>query len=752
MSDSKTNSQLIKPNQQAAQEAIKQNIAGLSDAQKQALSETLRPQLGGNNAKLAASYVTASDKDVSPDELTEFASKFLPKQSTPQLWREVKTLPRTNAGKIQRKHLSDYQWQEVAAKPADEDIDDDDFLAMFDDAEYVAPRNDTETVLAKIWAEVLGVDQVSVDDDFLEVGGDSLLSIRILARINKAGLSIATEDFFQYPTIAGQAAAIIKTSQSDTQNDVEIGETTGSFPLTPIQYWFIENIQEDLHHWNQAVMMEVDENRTFANLQRAVMRLHQIHDALRINLDDVQDNKTLDKNWQQHYLPLRNNLALDYVDLSHVDDEQMKLEIEKRCNVGHQSFSFKQGGLKQDGLKQANLNQFILFKTKDGIDNLLVIIVHHLVIDAESWRILFEDLETSWQQYELGMRPELPDKTSSFRLWSEKLREFASSPQALSQIPYWQEQKSQSRLPVDFVEPNSDTHLPLKSQDTFVLSTTLPDDVNAQSIEALAKQLKLTTREVLIYSLLESLYSWGGVDEILLDIESHGREPLFNKVEISRTIGWFTTVFPCLFTRHHQGQLLDSLYAVKDTINHIPNNGIAHGVLKYLESDSSSNNSLGDPASKSQVCFNFLGRVERSRYEGFALGQARSPNGRKAYVLEVNAKIVDEQFVLEWSYSTKLHKRESIEALSEQFSKALRDLISFCATSENTPAYGNETELKAGTVASLEPEFLDDEDDMFDLDNFDDASLDALSNAISNNSSAEGQPSTTHSNNKKSNN
>jgi aryl carrier-like protein len=201
-------------------------------------------------------------------------------------------------------------WQEAEIhEQYQEDIFIDDF---------VAPSNDLETTLANIWSEVLGCGENSVNDNFLEVGGDSLLSIRILARINKAGLSIATEDVFEYPTIAEQAKVI----KSADNHSYEKGSTTGAFSLIPIQSWLFERIKIDPQHWNQTLLLSASEHLDLLSLERALQKLLSQHDALRSVFD-----KNLEGKWQQTFMPLSSHLPLQIVNISNTTAEQQNQQI-----------------------------------------------------------------------------------------------------------------------------------------------------------------------------------------------------------------------------------------------------------------------------------------------------------------------------------------------------------------------------------------------------------------------------------------
>jgi len=619
----------------SARELLERRLAGMA-SQRQA-------EIGGKQRLLA--YVIGDGID--GDSLRSFLQSSLPDYMVPQTVTVVDSLPKTPAGKIDRQALRTIELDESDS----------------DNLELVAPRNSTEEILASIWASVLGLDELSVHDNFFEVGGDSLLSIRILARARQQGLQIRPERFFSHPTIAEQAeiAGAPKTVQ------VESGQVRGAVPLTPIQHWFFDRIPVDPQQWNQSMLFSVPEALDSVTLERALQTVLLHHDALRMRFLSEGGQ------WRQDIVDLGAKLPFSVHDLSEIAPDQRDQAIDDVAARLNESLEFSQGLL----LRMA------LMKTAPGRRNLLLVLAHHLIIDAESWRLLTDDLETVCKQILDGERIELPAKTSSFKAWSKRLVEYAQSSPVQEQLAYWNRDWSAdaAELPTDFDAPaeanciDSVAHVKtsLDLGETRALLYDVPKAYNTQINDALLTALGLACNE------------WIGRNVLLVDLEGHGREALFEDLDISRTVGWFTTVFPVLLQpddRSHPGA---ALAAIKDQLRSIPVRGIGHGMLRYLSGDENTRQVLGAKTS-ARICFNYLGQMEDKeslfRGEQENLGPVRSKRGIRAYLLDVNARVAGGQLHVEWSYSGRFHRRDTIEQLASRFMQVLRELVQHCKLPE----------------------------------------------------------------------
>ncbi|PSF37372.1 non-ribosomal peptide synthetase [Aphanothece hegewaldii CCALA 016] len=552
-------------------------------------------------------YVVPS-QDLTSSELRGFLSEQLPDYMIPAFFVLLDSLPLTSNGKIDR-----------IALPSPE-------ITISDDV----PRTAIESKLAEIWSNLLNL-EVGIHDNFFELGGDSILAIQIVARANQAGLQITPKQIFQYQTIA-ELATIAGTSNIILS---EQGLVTGLVPLTPIQHWFFEQNLYNPHHFNQAVLLEVKSELNLSYLQQALEHLFLHHDALRLRFE-YQSGE-----WQQVN---SNEIPILDLNISNVD------EIESIAN--------QLQDLSGDLVRVAYFGSRLLF------------VVHHLVIDGISWRILLEDLQTAYQQLERGETVQLPSKTTSFKQWSESLQKYTDSE---TEREYWHTLLSNPVYPLPVDERGENT---IASSDTV---TVILDTEQTQALLTEVPQAYNTQiNDILLTALALAFKKWTGNSTLLLDLESHGRESIFTEIDVSRTVGWFTSIFP-VYLNVEDETLAKAIYTIKEQLRRIPNQGIGYGILNYIKSSDSIR------SSNAEVSFNYLGQFDQmlsaSPYFNLAqesTGLSSALQNQRRYLLEINGMIRDKQLYLNWTYSKRIHDRTTIENLAQYFLTSLQDLIEHC--------------------------------------------------------------------------
>jgi non-ribosomal peptide synthase protein (TIGR01720 family) len=335
----------------------------------------------------------------------------------------------------------------------------------------------------------------------------------------------------------------------------------------------------------------------------------------------------------------------------------------------------------------------------------LLITVHHLVIDGVSWRILLEDLLSIYGQIENGEAVRLPRKTTSFQHWARRLDEYAQSQQARAELDQWLDLSGDARgcaldgrgavhMPVDFPGgENSEASarsvkVALTHEETRALLQEVPGVYGTEINDAL------------LTALGQALGRWTGSGVALVELEGHGREELFEDVDLTRTVGWFTTTYPVrldLSGRPAAGGAAgdaeptahpgEALKAVKEQLRRVPRRGIGYGVLRYLCRDTA----LVAPlraVPPPEISFNYLGQVDQTLADSSwkiapeRVGASRSPRGRRAQLLEIDGSIAGGRLQMEWSYSENLHRRATIEGVAQEFLDALRALIAHCQSPE----------------------------------------------------------------------
>ncbi|MEH2094791.1 amino acid adenylation domain-containing protein [Nostoc sp.] len=610
--------------------------------------------------KRLVAYVVTHQPPATNDELRDFIKQKLPNYMVPSAFVLLEALPMTPNCKV------DYR-----ALPAPD-------LSRNAENNFVAPQTLIEEKLAAIWSEVLRLEQVGIHDNFFELGGDSILSIQVISRAQQAGIQIIPKQLFQYQTIAELAAVAGMTCQVT----VEQGLVTGKVALTPIQKWFFEQKLPEPDYFNQSVLLEVSPNLQAGLLQEVVQQLLLHHDALRSRFARLPFSTRRYAKVESRFLQKRKN----WQQFNSVPQETVPFSV---INLSHLSPAEQQTAMKAaDAELQASLNlstgaiaQVTLFQLGNNRPDWLLFIIHHLAVDGISWRILLEDLATAYQQISRGEAIKLPAKTTSFQYWSDRLVEYAQSDAIAAELDYWLGESNLeiTSLPEDYPASDDNTiasaasvSLSLTEEETRALLQDVPGAYNTQ------------INDVLLTALVQSFAQWTGEHSLLVDLEGHGREDLFEDVDLSRTVGWFTTLFPVrlqLAEIDHPGE---ALKLVKEQLRRIPNRGIGYGVLRYLRRDNLKLQALP----QTQVSFNYLGQFDQVLKASEALGLAKemkaqqSAINKRSHLLGISGFIRAGKLEMTWAYSDQIHQQATIERLAFGFIEALKTLITHCQSKE----------------------------------------------------------------------
>jgi amino acid adenylation domain-containing protein/non-ribosomal peptide synthase protein (TIGR01720 family) len=610
------------------------------------------------NKRLAAYVVTdpaASLSELSSKELREFIRTKLPEYMAPSAFALLDALPLTPNGKVDRRALP-------ALNGSPNDSHDSSEVAR-------APRNRVEEILAGVWSQVLGVKQVGIDEDFFEMGGDSILSIQVVGKANQQGLRLAPRQIFQHPTIA-ELATVVDTAVTIQS---EQGLVTGQVPLTPIQHWFFEQNLPEPHYWNHAILLDVRQALDASLLEQAVGQLLAHHDALRLRFERHESGwRQNNAGWDEED---RSSIPFARFDLSDVPERERSADIEAKAAKLQESLNLSQGPLMRVALFDLGPRQ----------SSRLLILIHHLAVDGVAWRILLEDLMTAYQQVRRGENAQLPPKTTSFREWAQKLAAYARTAELIQELGYWlaPARVRTPRLPMDY----SDGDGVNTEASARVMSVSLTVEETQALLQEAPKAYRTQINDLLLTALAQSFSQWTESRTLLVDLEGHGREAIFDEVDLSRTVGWFTTIFPALLNLEawEPGEALKS---IKEQLRAIPNRGVGYGLLRYLSGDKAIAARLRQ-LPQAEVSFNYLGQFDQLLPEGApfgpateSVGPAHSPRGSRRYPLEINAFISRGRLQLEWTYSERIHRHETIEDLAQSYSSALRALIAHCLSTE----------------------------------------------------------------------
>jgi amino acid adenylation domain-containing protein/non-ribosomal peptide synthase protein (TIGR01720 family) len=596
------------------------------------------------NTQLVA-YVVSRDQPV-PDvsDLRRRLRQQLPEYMLPAVFVFLDALPLTSSGKVNRQVLP----APDKRRPGLEQT-------------FVPPRTPLEQQLAAIWTEVLGIEQVGVHDNFFDLGGDSILAIQAITRANEAGGQFTLKHVFQHQTISELA----KVAGGDAVVRAEQGPVTGELPLTPVQHWLFEQNQPEIYHFNQAILLTAKHPMDGAILGQALQALGYHHDVLRSRFVSRASG------WRQICLPPGDFVPMIEVDLSTLPANEQLETLEVTATRLQASLDLSAG----------QLCRAAYFHSGPCHPDRLLIIMHHLVVDGVSWHILMEDLCTTYQQLSRGQVVTLLPKTTSFRRWSTKLAEYARSSAFQQEREYWlaNGRNRASRLPVDLVSETV--------ANNEALSRTVSVSLGPAETQALLQEVprayNTQINDALLAALVQAFAQWTGARDLLVDLEGHGREQLFEDVDLSRTVGWFTTIFPVYLSFDTASDPGHTLKAVKEQLRCVPNRGIGYGLLRYLGDGEAATRLKILP--QAEVSFNYLGRLDPmwsgdwlldSSIE--AIGPLQSPRNGRPYLLSINSYIVDGQLVAKWTYGSAIHRQATIEQLAHRFIEALRAIIVHC--------------------------------------------------------------------------
>ncbi|MFP2931133.1 amino acid adenylation domain-containing protein, partial [Pyxidicoccus sp. 3LG] len=527
--------------------------------------------------------------------------------------------------------------------------------------EFVAPRDPAEESLASIWAEVLRVPQVGIHDDFFELGGDSILSLQIIARARAAGLHLTPKQLFQHPTVA-RLAVVVATAPA---TQAEQGAVEGGVPLTPIQRAFLEeHASREPHHFNQALMLVVRERLDPSLLEAALRKVVEHHDALRMRFLQEEGQ------WRAHNVASVRELSPRYVDLTRVPEAERARVMASVAEDLHTGFR----------LEEPPLLRGAFFDTGREGDARLLLVAHHLVVDTVSWRVVLEDLEVACQALLRGQTPALPPKTTSFKDWAEHLHAHAGSEALTAELPYWLDA---ARHHVPSLPRERDAG-PNTVASARLLSVSLEQEETRELLREVPTAWRAQLQEVLLAALCRALASWSGHSRFLIDVEGHGREDLFAGVDLSRTVGWFTSMYPLLLELPEGASPGDALRAVRDGARRLPGRGLGYGLLCHLRQDA---RLRAQPSA--ELSFNYLGQLDASLSASslFALapepsGNAVSPMVVREHLLDINAYVQGERLHVSFTHGQHLHAVATIQALAESFLGELRTLIATRASAD----------------------------------------------------------------------
>jgi len=590
--------------------------------------------------QLVAYWIAQTAPDtVSNETLRQYLIPKLPIYMVPSVFMRLDALPITANRKI-----------DLQALPKPEVTKDDD--------KRVAARNAIEEQLATLWCAVLGLNAVGIHDNFFALGGDSIISIQMISRAREAGLQFTPKQLFQNQTIA-QLAPVVSL-ENRTQIVAQQDMVTGEVPLTPIQHWFFAQNLPQAHFFNQSALLALPARVDADWLQDSLNTVLAQHDALRLRFNKLDSQQTPvqshsnDNVWPLSQITLPAGTVAQHRDFIQTQD----VALQKSLHFG-----------------QGPIVRAILFSAAESA--YLLLITHHLIVDAISWRILLEDLTQVYQQRVTQENIRLPAKTSAFQDWSIRLNQYAHSAEILAELDYW---TNRDTLKDDISLDNT--------LDSIAYVTRSLDATNTHALlQEVPAAYHTQINDVLLTALLQSMQQWTGQTALLVDLEGHGREDLFTDMDISRTVGWFTAMYPVQLQLPEGNDPGDALKAVKEQLRQIPKRGMGYGLLRYLNTDQEVRSRMAQQP-PAQVIFNYLGQFDAVTN---ATGQFaemlewksdHSLQGQRSHLLAISGLVNDDKLEMRWEYSQNLHTTATIKALADGYMNALHTLIQHCQDPE----------------------------------------------------------------------
>ncbi len=589
---------------------------------------------GSGDGKELVAYIV-SGEEIKTVDIRSYLGRILPAYMLPAQYVRIAALPMTRNGKVDKSALPDPST--VNAESG---------------FEHVEARNGKERQLIYIFEEVLKKKPIGIKDDFFMLGGDSIKSIQIVSRLRQKGYKLSIRDVLQFPVIEDLAECLVPVSQAITQESTE-----GIVPFSPIQTAFFNSNLVQKKHYNQSVLLTGKGSITEDAIKNALDKIILHHDTLRSVFSEtpegwIQEIKGSNQGCSFEIIPVEQEHAYRM----HCDRIQSEIDI-----TSDKVFSAA------------------LFRRPDG--DRLLLVAHHLVVDGVSWRILLEDLFTLYQQ---GLTSEplvLPLKTDAFSRRVAELTEYATCKTLQAEEKYWSAIEAASFEPLPADHPAGSNEWGDVAASLFTLDESATEKLLTRCHHA----YHVDINDILLTALSLALGKEFGLGKVLLNLEGHGREPIGVDTDVSRTVGWFTTVYPVAFDVCLTSDVIRQLVSVKETLHRVPAKGIGYGILRYLTGKAY--------VLTPQITFNYLGDVGTGvgkdgkplfGFSGDYRGKEVAENNKRASLLDISGIVVDGKMHLSIAYSDKQFTRPAIERLIAAYKYFLTELIDELSNEDKT--------------------------------------------------------------------
>lgn len=574
---------------------------------------------------LSAYYTTQHGQLAAPSALKNFLQKKLPSYMVPSKYIWLESIPLTLNGKVDKPRL-----------PLP--------VMQAENTGYIAPVSEMEQRIAAVWQEVLKVNKVGMQDDFFDLGGDSIKAVQIASKLYNLDIMVSARDMLTCQTIA----ALMDTDKiaHALHQSYRQGTPEGEKQPVPAEQWFFDQQFQEPGWFTQSVLLHIRESVSTAILQEALNILQRHHDGLRLN-------------YCQGRLVYNNDLLTTPVTVLEVEAAAGE-QLPGICEAARRLIDIENGSL----IKAVHIQQ-------QGTA-LLFIAVHHLAIDGYSWRVLLEDLHTACTLLVKGQQVFLPRKTASLKDWSEHVYQEAANGRWDCQQAYWESNLLQTEV----------VPAPEKMR-MAIMQTVMGEGETNLLLQHVQQVYKTDIQSWLITCLLQALQAWQDTDTFVIELEHHGRNLV--GIDVSRTTGWFTAMFPVRLSLNTQLPAREQLLSVQEQLRQIPDDGIGYGVLKYIRKTINNNyNNAG-------IRFNYLGNFSQVfsndlfSFCGLNTGTDSAPHHISDVQLEINTLIVNGTLKTSIHYHTGAYCEKELLQFKSLFDTALQHMIDDLARQlENT--------------------------------------------------------------------
>lgn len=579
--------------------------------------------------KMINAYVI-SKRVISESKLKEWLLKFLPQYMIPTNFISLKEIPLTLNGKVN-----------YALLPGPQIIE----------KEFIKYQTLVEKELVKSMEEILGIDNISMNNNYYQLGGDSIKAIQISSKLKSLGFNLKVKDILNHDSIEEIAASIEESDE--TVGKVIQDRSVGQIEITPIVEWFFNQKFSNENFYNQQILLEYKEKFDFNKVISAISKLIEHHDALRINYDR-RINKLYYNN--KNYNDMNIFKYFDLSQYSYMDQCNSMKDLAEKANS---SIDIENNSL-------FNVVMMDLGQNKQA----LLLTAHHLIVDGVSWRVILEDLISILKQLDEGREVNLPLKTHSYKEWSEALQTYSKNDFS-DEVDYWNTILNKE------ISYNVDYDKEVDSVESYnILSEEMNEEILRKLIEKSNEIYNIKFNEVLIIGLVITLNKLTKKDEIIIELEGHGREGINEEIDVSRTVGWFTSIYPAYFSIEHK-DIDDNIKSLKEQFRNIPNKGFNYSILKFL------NNELKGQENK-YVTFNYLGDFDniideqKLKISNIEFGLNSDNKNSLTALIDINVMIINKKLKVTATYSKNRFKDSTIEKLIESYMETLKLILDEC--------------------------------------------------------------------------